>query len=130
MGWLNKQIMPFEEKKKSRLEDPSNTMPYSEARIDFNEEYDRSNPMTHEKSNEEWIRFKERRETIIKEVSEVDDNGEKKEKVKKGGIRKKMEEKTEPMLNSEDEIGGLKKYIQKNPMQKKGKTYTFSKVFK
>lgn len=62
MAWLNKELIPFEEKKTSRIESPSNYTDYLEARPDFTEEYDRCNPMTQKQATKEWVTFIEKRE--------------------------------------------------------------------
>ena len=137
MGWLNKVILPYEEKKKSRNESASNTTPYNEARIDFNEEYDRSNPMTQEKATEKWIRFKEMRSVVEPGKEEVGE-GERKEKVKKGGLKKKKESEDqgkevikEVVIVSEDELGGLKNYARTSTSSRpRGVSYTQAKTLK
>ena len=114
MAWLNKQLMPFEEKKKARLESPSNIVEFSVARLEFTEEYDRSNPVTQLQAKKQWIDFIERRNM---NGSEFD--GEKNEQVKRGGFgvsykkpnRTNRESVREDIdLNSGSEFMGLTSY--------------------
>lgn len=107
MGWLNKQLMPFEEKKIARLDSPLNTKEYFIARVDFTEEYDRCNPMTQKEATEEWIKFIEKREE--KNKGEFDLNKPQTEKVKKRG-RTLQPDRIEIKLNPDADIRALKNY--------------------
>lgn len=123
MAWLNKELMPFEEKKKSRLNSPTNSIEYAVARVEFNEEYDRCNPVTEEQATKEWIAFIEKR----------DDEREEKPKRKGYGMtgKKKHIEKKEEQIHEikiEDEFQQMKNYIKTT--KKKGCRGKGQRVYK